>query len=124
MIRSVFARGWRWLTSWFRPAPKPFSLAYVEGDELPDTIPPRTLVVAREGQELWSAGMICPCSCGRRIELMLLPGVKPRWDVRVNDQGLPSLSPSVWASNGCRSHFWLRAGLIEWCSEEAESARA
>jgi len=116
MIRSFLTRGWRWLTGWLRPQ-RPFGLKYFEGDELPDTIRPRTLVVAREGDELWSAGMICPCGCGRRIELMLLPGVKPRWDVCVDDRGLPSLSPSVWARTGCRSHFWLRAGRIEWCDD-------
>lgn len=124
MIWLVLARGWRWLSGWFRPVPKPFGLAYFEGDELPETISPRILVVAREGEELWLAGMICPCGCGRRIELMLLPGVKPRWDVHVDDRGLPSLTPSVWAATGCRSHFWLRAGRIEWCNDDVESPRA
>lgn len=124
MIGSILTRGWRWLTGWFRPPPKPFGLAFAEADELPEFLPPRTLVVAREGDELWSAGMICPCGCGRRIELMLLPGVKPRWDVRVEDGGLPTLWPSVWAKTGCRSHFWLRAGRIEWCADEVDSLRA
>jgi hypothetical protein len=124
MITAVFARGWRWLTGWFRAAPKPFALVFFEGDELPHLLPPRTLVVARDGDEFWSAGMICPCGCGRRIELMLLPGVKPRWDVRVDERGLPTLSPSVWAKSGCRSHFWLRGGRIEWCVDEGGGARA
>ena len=123
MIRSMFVRSWRWLTGWFRPAPQKFGLVYFQGDELPDALPAHTLVVACEGNELWSAGMICPCGCGRRIELMLLPAVKPRWELRVDSRGLPTLWPSVWASSGCRSHFWLRRGEIEWCRDLATEAR-
>ena len=74
-------------------------------------------MVARENGDLWSAGMICPCGCGRRIELMLLEGVEPRWDIHVSHVGRPSLSPSIWATNGCKSHFWLRDGNIEWCND-------
>ena len=39
----------------------------------------------------------------------------PRWDLRINAGGLPSLNPSVWRQTGCRSHFWLRDGHLEWC---------
>ena len=114
MIGIFFRRAWRRATAWLRPSPKPFSLAYVEGDELPEVIPERTLIVARENGDLWSAGMICPCGCGRRIELMLLPDVKPRWSLHVNKDGRPGLSPSVWVTKGCRSHFWLRNGEVHW----------
>ena len=118
MMGGLFRRLRLWFTGWFRPAPPPpFALTYVEGDELPVAIPERTVVVAREDGDLWSAGMICPCGCGRRIELMLLPQVKPRWDVRVGKAGRPTLWPSVWANDGCRSHFWLRDGEVEWCRD-------
>lgn len=92
----------------------------MEGDELPASLPERTIIIAREGQDLWSAGMICPCGCGRTIELMLLPGVKPRWDLQVDDANRPTLWPSVWANNGCKSHFWLRRGEVEWCRDGGE----
>ncbi|WP_237362010.1 DUF6527 family protein [Rhizobium gallicum] len=59
--------------------------------------------------------MVCPCGCGRRLEVMLLKDVKPRWDLSVDKSGLPSLHPSVWVAEGCRSHFWLRNGKIHWC---------
>lgn len=117
MIVVLFRKAWLWAIGWLRSTPRPFALAYVEGDGLPDTIPPKTLVVAREGDDLWSAGMVCPCGCRRRIELMLLPGVKPRWDLRVGKSGRPTLSPSIWAIGGCRSHFWLRDGDIHWCKD-------
>ncbi|MDX8494192.1 DUF6527 family protein [Mesorhizobium sp. VK22B] len=61
--------------------------------------------------------MICPCGCGRRLELMLLKGVKPRWDLDVDQHDFPTLYPSVWVADGCRSHFFLRSGRIDWCND-------
>jgi hypothetical protein len=117
MIVAFFRRVWRWVTGRLRLKPRRFLLTYVESDELPEVIPARTLVIAREDGDLWSAGMICPCGCNRRIELMLLPGVKPRWDLRVGSGGRPTLSPSVWVIGGCRAHFWLRDGEVHWCRD-------
>ena len=115
MIAQFFISIWRWIVRWLRPVPAPIALQYVEGDDLPGRFSERTLVVARDHGELWVAGMICPCGCGRRVELMLLRGVKPRWDLIVGGDGLPTLHPSVWVKDGCRSHFWLRRGQIQWC---------
>jgi hypothetical protein len=91
------------------------TVLFVEGDELPAELPPMRVVVAREGRTLWSAGMACPCGCGRRLEVMLLDSVKPRWDLSVDEKDRPTLHPSVWVADGCRSHFILRKGMIEWC---------
>ena len=106
------------ITLWWsriRGAPvRRYRLSYVDGDELPAVLPEMTLVVAREGDVHWTSGMVCPCGCGRRLEMMLLQEVTPRWRLRVDDQG-PSLTPSVWVADGCRSHFWLRNGLVRWC---------
>ena len=122
MLRALFNSVVSWfsrLFGWVGARPKrPVSkVIFVEGDELPSDLPPIDLVVAREDETLWSAGMLCPCGCGRRLEVMLLPGVKPRWDLAVDDQNRPTLLPSVWVSDGCRSHFWLRKGVIEWCND-------
>lgn len=108
-------RLWAARGGWFRRRRPPYTLQFVEGDELPAVLPERTLVVAREGAELWAAGMRCPCGCSRRIEVMLLEGVRPRWDLAVGRTGLPSLRPSVWVKSGCRSHFWLVDGQVHWC---------
>jgi hypothetical protein len=119
MIRRWWRQFGEWLGKfgWFRRAPRPYELLFVEADELPQELPSQTLVVAKEGSELWTAGMVCPCGCGRRIELMLLEGVKPRWDLLVERSGNPSLKPSVWVRDGCRSHFWLRDGQVHWCRD-------
>jgi hypothetical protein len=86
-----------------------------EGDSLPKRLPGRNLVLARDGDEDWCVGMRCPCGCGETIELLLIREAKPRWDLLVDPSGRPSLKPSVWLQTGCRSHFWLRRGRVEWC---------
>lgn len=91
------------------------SLKVVSGDTLPKKLPVLNLVMARDGDEDWCVGLRCPCGCGRRLEMMLLKEVKPRWDVSVDQKGRVSLHPSVWLRQGCKSHFWVRSGKIIWC---------
>lgn len=107
-----FARWWR--KTWARVAPRR-KLRVFAGDSLPPRLPLRDLVLAREDAEDWCVGLRCPCGCGRAIELLLVPEAKPRWDLTLNAKGQPSLTPSVWLKNGCRSHFRVRHGRIDWC---------
>lgn len=92
----------------------PRRLIVVKGGVLPARMPIRSIVLARDGQEDWCIGMQCPCGCGHIIELLVIDEAHPRWDYSVNASGLPSLQPSVWRNSGCRSHFWLRKGRIQW----------
>lgn len=92
-------------------------LKVIDGDSLPDRLPVRDLVLAREQDEDWCVGMRCPCGCGRKIELLVIEEAKPRWDLDVDPKGRPTLSPSVWLRDGCRSHFWVRSGRVRWCPE-------
>jgi len=89
-------------------------LVRVQGDEMPEHLPARRLVLLHDGSENWSIGMRCPCGCKETIELMLLKAAKPRWDLTFNAKGQPSLSPSILRRSGCRSHFWVRGGKVEW----------
>lgn len=72
-------------------------------------------MLAREDGEDWCVGMRCPCGCGYVIELLVVAEARPRWDVKVDANGLPTLTPSVWLQKGCRSHFWIREGRTIWC---------
>lgn len=90
------------------------SVRIFEGDALPDKLPRRDLVLVRDDGDDWSVGLLCPCGCGTRLEMMVLKGVRPRWDVTIDRQGRPTLHPSVWLRTGCRSHFWIRQGKIVW----------
>lgn len=87
----------------------------VEGDSLPQVLPYRNLILAQDDGENWCVGMHCPCGCSDMIELFLVREGKPRWDLVIDDQGRPTLEPSVWRASGCRSHFWIRKGRVYWC---------
>lgn len=107
-----FANAWRRLVAALTPDRK---LAIIECDSLPARLPLRNLVLAREDGEDWCVGFRCPCGCGTRLEMMVLPNVRPRWDVTIDDRNRPTLHPSVWLREGCRSHFWIRSGKVIWC---------
>lgn len=106
------ARWWR--NTWARVAPRR-RLVVIEGDSLPKRLPRRDVVLARDEGEDWCVGMRCPCGCGDIIELLVIKEAKPRWDIILDLEGRPSLSPSVWRQKGCHSHFWLRRGRVVWC---------
>ena len=81
-MRSVLAALLRWAVQFRERHRRARRVVYVEGDELPAELPRRDVMVAREEDTLWVAGLNCPCGCGKRLELMLLPEVRPRWIYR------------------------------------------
>ena len=85
------------------------------GDFLPAKLPKRNFVLVRDGKEDWSVGFVCPCGCHRKIELLLIRDASPHWQMTIDPKGRPTLTPSVWLKDGCRSHFWVRKGKIIWC---------
>lgn len=87
----------------------------VKGDSLPLKLPLFDLVLARDEDEDWCVGFRCPCGCNQRVELLIIEEAKPRWDIEINQDLRPTLTPSVWLNKGCKSHFFVRSGRIEWC---------
>lgn len=98
---------------WSTPKPRPIRCIRVE--DFPATLESATVYLAGEGTNLWGAAMICPCGCAEVIELNLLKQVRPCWSAEEHADGTVSLVPSVWRQKGCKSHFFLRRGGIEWC---------
>ena len=98
------------LSPWI--GPRRINTIYVE--ELPDSLQERRLYVIG-GSNPWFAALVCPCGCTEIIQISLLPNDLPRWNLKIDHNGLPTLWPSVWRTKGCRSHFFLRDGLILWC---------
>ena len=92
----------------------PIKLQQHEGDIFPERIPKRRLVLLNDDGP-YAAAMLCPCGCGETIELMIMEGVYPRWDIETDSKNRPTLHPSVWLKSGCCSHFWLKAGRVIWC---------
>lgn len=103
-----------WIGGKRRPKPGPrIRPEYVE--DLPEQPQMNTLYIAGEDPHYWAAAMRCPCGCGDSIHLNLLEQESPSWQLRMHKDGSVSLLPSVWRTKGCRSHFFVRNGCIEWC---------
>jgi hypothetical protein len=106
---------WRWTRKKWDGIWPDRHIQIIAGDSLPTKLPKRDLVLARDGDEDWCVGMRCPCRCGMKIELLIIPEAKPRWDVSIEAMQRPTLTPSVWVQRGCRSHFFVRKGRVVWC---------
>jgi hypothetical protein len=114
-IAAALAAMWDWLRSWFvRPA-RP--LKTLRAEEMPERLDPKAVYILGEREHVWFVAMVCPCGCKATLQMSLLPDAKPRWRLVEHDDGTISLQPSVWRKVGCRSHFYLRRGLIQWCAE-------
>lgn len=97
-----------------RRAPAEVLYALRSSDELPDELECRILYLVGEGQP-WQAALLCPCGCKTLIQLSLLPNDRPRWKLTIEANDRPTLSPSIWRTDECRAHFFMRSGRIVWC---------
>ncbi len=105
----------RWVQAWTRP-----QLRTVFTEEVPDAPEEgRVYVVGHDG-ERWSVAMRCPCGCHAVLQMSLHRDGRPRWDLTCHEDGSVSLDPSIYRRVGCRSHFFLRRGRIEWFRPQAE----
>jgi hypothetical protein len=105
-------RFFQWLLSWFSRKPSLYRVVRVP--DIPDQLKKWALYVAGEDGYDWSAVMLCPCGCGKTLEMNLLPDTKPVWKLTVHADGTASLHPSVWLKTGCGCHFFLRGGRVRW----------
>jgi len=57
----------------------------------------------------------CPCGCGADIVLRIDDHkVFPSWNTSI-ENNLISFSPSILQLNGCKSHFFIKQGEVQWC---------
>ncbi len=82
--------------------------------DLPELIPEKQVLVVAEGNQPDTLAFKCPCGCNSNILLNLLQDAKPRWKYRITKRRNISISPSVWRKVGCKSHFFIREGRINW----------
>lgn len=62
----------------------------------------------------WVAAFICPCGCKEVIQLNLLKEGSVCWKVTLHRDRSVTIRPSVWRTTGCRSHFTIRRGQLNW----------
>jgi hypothetical protein len=92
-------------------------VARISPDYPDETLAPGVLhVVGGKNYQKW-AYLKCPCGCGAQIMLSLSTTKRPNWTVTFDWLGRPTIRPSIWQSDGCFSHFWVREGRIEWTKD-------
>ena len=69
------------------------------------------LLEIRGGYLKW-AHLSCP-KCGDHIQLPLAG--EGRWSVKVDLLRRPTFSPSIWETESCGAHFFVRNGNLIWC---------
>jgi hypothetical protein len=62
----------------------------------------------------------CPCGCGESLHMNLLKSRAPCWDLCVADNNIVTFKPSLWKKTGCRSHFHLINGKVEWVGADVQ----
>lgn len=82
---------------------------------MPSKLEPGVLYVS---QKYRTAAHLCACGCGEKIRTQLGP---LGWQFIKGRSG-PSLSPSIgnW-QKPCRSHYFIRSGLVVWASNLTEA---
>lgn len=82
--------------------------------ERPTRLRPRRLYVTVQADRPAFGFMLCPCGCGETLYLRFFGTRHPQWRI-ARLSGPATVTPSVWRTSGCRSHFILQDGQIHWC---------
>src|SRR4051812_2096338 len=106
------------LLAWARIKPRSDYLArLVSENPMQGQIRPgEMLVVGGPGYRKW-AYFLCPCGCGVTTMLKLTPSKQGHWRVSIDAFKRPSIFPSVWRTERCRSHYWVANGTVVWVHE-------
>ena len=86
---------------------------FVNVNDLPDDLEDKRVYIIGEDIYKWQAAFKCPCGCDALIQLNLLAEARPYWNVSIK-KNLISIAPSIERVSGCRSHFTLKRGHINW----------
>jgi hypothetical protein len=101
-----------WLVSWGWVRRPDFLCEVV--DEPPDTLAPGVVFhEVRNGHPKW-VHLQCP-RCKDHIQLQLAGG--KHWSLKRDWLGRPTILPSIWETQSCQAHFFVRAGHIIWCPD-------
>ena len=108
-----YARDFLLDIGWIKPPV--FISEVVSQHPTPDSLEEGKLVIVKNGRLKKWACFRCPGGCGLKIMLSLSPNRSPRWRVKSDWLGRPSIKPSIRQLNDCGCHFWIRRGGVEWC---------
>jgi hypothetical protein len=117
MFKIILARFFIWLHLVRRPE---YLSRFVMEHPNPDEIVNGIMLIVKDGQSEKWAFFRCPCGCGQRIQLSLSQLKRQKWIVMVDLMSRPTVNPSVRQLSGCKSHFWINRGNIEWCKDSGK----
>ena len=111
----------RWLFVRLRLVRRPDLVGrIIDRHPTPEELPEGKLVMVRDGNRNKWACLRCPGRCGEKLQLALSSSRHPRWCVRLDWLGRPSVSPSIRQLNDCRCHFWIEGGTVHWCADSGQ----
>jgi hypothetical protein len=93
-------------------APKGYVVKHIP--DAPEKIENDIIYVVGENGYDWLAVFRCPCGCDRAIHLNLLKDTDPSWSLKYHSKKMVSITPSVNRTVGCRSHFFITKGQVQW----------
>ena len=112
------------LRAWFKTLPLPWRRWRIvgnvaAGDEIPEALPYRGVVLVGTARHPAWAALDCPCGTNHRLLINLNSKRYPRWEIR--SKARLSLWPSIDAvGHGRRCHFVLNKGRVRWVGREQE----
>ena len=114
--------GMKKLTAWWQSLPLPWRAWRIvgqvdAGDEVPDRLPDRGVVLVGMPEDATWAVLDCPCRTGHRLMVNLDRARHPFWSV---DSLKPlSIHPSIDdITPERRCHFSVRGGKIKWARDD------
>lgn len=121
-MRAWLKRAWASVVGLLKR--QPHDLVPIVVDDVPDAVRARHLYLVGDSGSTWAAAFLCPCGCGEVIQLSLMPDDRPRWTLTLHDDKTVTLYPSVWRVRGCKSHFFVRQSMVEWCGGQGSTRSA
>lgn len=104
ILKKIFHRFVKWIQPEYR---------YSFKDELPVIVADKTIYIIGGSLQPWLLAFNCPCGCKKLIQLNLIKEASPCWKFKISNRHKISISPSIWATSGCKSHFLLKQGKVE-----------
>lgn len=88
----------------------------------PDVLKPGVVYICGDEKDIFCVSFRCPCGCERDVNIPVKPWPSPSWDLTVGADKRVTLSPSLLRKCECKSHFFVRDGVIKWCGTVPEGA--
>lgn len=116
-MKNWFLKAWETIKGWLSETNPPVYLIS-RVDDIPGAPENYTFYLVGEGPYIWCGVMRCPCGCGEVISLNLLPEGRPKWSYKIHQNDSVTIYPSIWRVKGCRSHFFLQRGNVNWVTDQ------